>query len=275
MNFKFLSVCLYLFQILWTAPLPSSALLVVTYNILDDDNIQNDLYSYVNADVLCWQHRRAKIVDRIKALEPDVVCLQELNKASFEFFEKALEGFEGIFAKKGGSSSHGIGTFCKTHIFKGISHRAIAREGSCVCSTVPLEPTLFTTLFLENDRSITIVNTKIKWDKDAGPESSMGKHVQFILRSIFKTSTVIAGDLNMPPEHPLMQNFYLAGLYDGHSLVNTFSCYANWSFQKIDYILSTQDLKNVPINAPFAGIPLPNEDEPSDHLPIASLIIYE
>ncbi len=248
---------------------------IVTYNVLSDDYIMKGLYDHVNEEILEWQNRRDNIVKRIKTLNPDVICLQELNTTSFAYFKEALEDFEGSFAKKGSSSNDGVGTFCKKNAFRETSHKAVLCEGTSYCGCVPIQPALFTYLLLKNDKVITLVNTKIKWSCDKTPKGPQWNHVQFLLKSIPQTATIVVGDFNMESDHPFMQNFYSAGFQDRFS--NNYTCYANKNFQKIDYILSTSDLQNTPFESVSLSKahPLPNENEPSDHLPLGSVITYE
>ncbi|NDD98877.1 endonuclease/exonuclease/phosphatase family protein [bacterium] len=270
MNSKLIMIFMVFSQFIW-----ADSFRLVTYNILSDDYIVNGLYDHVNEEILKWQSRRDKIVERIKNLDPDVICLQELNTTSFAYFKEALEDFEGFFAKKGSSSNDGVGTFCKKNAFKETRHKAVLCDGTSNCGCAPTQPALFTNLLLKNDKVITLVNTKIKWSKDKTPSGPQWNHVQFILKSIPQTATVVVGDFNMESDHPYMQNFYLAGLQD--RFPNTYSCYANKNFQKIDYILSTNDLQNTPFESTSLSEaqPLPNENEPSDHLPVGSVITYE
>lgn len=270
MNFKILIIFLVFSQFI-----SADSFRIVTYNILSDDYIRKGLYDHVDAEILEWQNRRSKIVERIKNLDPDVICLQELNATSFAFFKEALKNFEGFFAKKGSSSNDGVGTFCKKKAFKEIRHKAVLCDGTSRCGSMPIQPALFTTLLLKNDKVITLVNTKIKWSEDKTPCGPQWNHVQFILKSIPQTATIVTGDFNMELDHPFMLNFYSAGLQD--RFTNAYSCYANKSFRKIDYILSTGDLQNTPFESASLSEarPLPNENEPSDHLPLGSVITYE
>ncbi|MBS0652369.1 MAG: endonuclease/exonuclease/phosphatase family protein [Verrucomicrobia bacterium] len=269
MNFKFLLILAFFSQVLC-----ADSFRLVTYNILSDDYAHGSEYDYVGKDLLDWQNRRSKIVERVKNLDPDVICLQEVDTDSFEYFKEAFEGFEGSFAKKGSSSKEGIGTFCKKDVFKETSHKAVLCEGTSNCGCAAVQPALFTKLILHDDQSITLVNTKIKYSKDLVPGGPIWNHVQCILKSIPKTAAIVAGDFNMEPGHPFMQDFYSAGLNDRSS---TYSFYEDGNFQRIDYILTTDDLKSVPIESISSNgeKPIPNEEEPSDHLPVGSVIAYE
>lgn len=272
MSFRLFFIFIAFSQMLW-----SDSFRLVTYNILSDDYLWDGVYDYVDNEILSWQNRRIKIVERIKKLDPDVICLQELNSTSFEYFKEALEDFEGSFAKKGNPSHDGVGTFCKKSVFKETHHRFVLCEGTSHCGRLPIQPALFTKLLLKNDKSITLVNTKIKWSQNTNPGDPVWNHVQFILKVIPEASTIVVGDFNMKPDHPLIHDFYLAGLQDVFSHESTYSCYANNEFKRIDYILATKDLKNALLeSAPFeTAKPLPNESEPSDHLPVGCVITYE
>ena len=277
MNFKFIFIFVLTLQMLWAGGSYADSFRLVTYNILSDEYLWDGIYDYVSDDVLSWENRRGKIIERIKELNPDVLCLQELNTASFECFKEALKAYEGSYAKKASSSDDGVGTFCKKYIFKETCHNVVFCDGTSNCGRLATQPALFTTLLFKDGKSILVVNTKIRWSKEIKPGNSASNHVQFILKSISKTGTVVVGDFNMKPDHPLMMDFYSAGLQDGFSHKNTYSCYANKEFQRIDYILSTRDLKSIPFESPFliTAQPIPNENEPSDHLPVGSLIVYE
>lgn len=272
MSFRFIIVFFAIFQIIW-----ADSFRLVTYNILSNDYLWDGIYDHVCEDILNWENRRVKIVERIKKIAPDVVCLQELNTVSFEYFKKSLEDFEGTFAKKGNSSHHGVGTFCKRGTFKKTHHRIVLCEGTSNCACRPVQPAIFTDLLLKNGKSITLINTKIKWIQNIKLGDPVWNHVQFILNSMTEAPTIIVGDFNMKPDHPLMHDFYSAGLQDGFLDKNTYSCYANKDFQRVDYILSTKDLKSIPIESfsLASAKPIPNENEPSDHLPLGRIIIYE
>lgn len=272
MNSKFFLICIFISQVLW-----AGSFRLLTYNILSDDYLWDGVYDYVNVDILNWENRRIKIVERIKNLDPDIICLQELNSTSFEYFRGTLNDFEGFFAKKGSESHDGVGTFCKKNSFKEIQHKAVLCNGTSKCGQLSTQPAIFTNFLIEGERSITLINTKIRWSQNSTPGDPIWNHVQFLLQSIPNTLTIIVGDFNMTPAHPLMQQFYKIGLRDGFADTNTYSCYANGDFLRVDYILSTKDLQNIP----FTNIslihphPIPNQNEPSDHLPLGSIITYE
>jgi endonuclease/exonuclease/phosphatase family metal-dependent hydrolase len=276
MNFRVLQQALLpIIFMAFSHSLCADSFRLVTYNILSDDFVQGGVYDAVSPAALDWDHRLDKIVQRLKSLEPDVICLQELNTGSFAYFKEALSGYESSFAKKGSSSDEGVGTFCKANVFKEASHRAVLCEGTSNCGCSAVQPALFTTLVLSNDKAVTLVNTKIKASVGTSPSGPSWNHVQCIIKSIPQSAAIVVGDFNMSSDHPFMGVFYSAGLNDPFSSAPSF--YENGVFQRTDYILTTSDLENTSLMTSLgkAGMPIPNEEEPSDHLPLASVIAYE
>ncbi len=269
MSFRYIFVLTFISSLL-----EAGSFRLVTYNILSDDFLWDEMYDFVDKDILFWPNRRVKIVERIKKLNPDVICLQELNSSSFEYFKESFPQFEGSFAKKLSGSEDGVGTFCRKNFFKAIQHEKKIDVSRTAFAT---QPALVTTLGLDSDRSVTLVNTKIKWSKTVRIGDSIWNQIQFILKTIPSKSTVIVGDFNIQPHNPIMNQFHLSGLQDAFSDKKTYTCFANDMYQRVDYILLSKDLQSVPIECLSldSAKPMPNETEPSDHLPIGCMVTYE
>ena len=76
---------------------------VLDYNILCDKYATRSQYKYTPAKALEWEHRRDLILNEIRVLDADIVCLQEVDQENFhEFFrrELALCGYKGMFWPK-------------------------------------------------------------------------------------------------------------------------------------------------------------------------------
>jgi len=76
---------------------------VVSYNILCDKYATTNQYGYIPSQALSWHYRKTVILDEIKYHNADVVCLQEVDRESFEDFfrrELAINDYKGVFYPK-------------------------------------------------------------------------------------------------------------------------------------------------------------------------------
>ena len=76
---------------------------VMDYNILCNRYATRTQYKYTPAKALEWEYRRDLILGEIKALDADIVCLQEVDQENYhEFFrrELAMGDYKGIFWPK-------------------------------------------------------------------------------------------------------------------------------------------------------------------------------
>ena len=83
-------------------PSPES-LSVMSYNILCDKYATISQYGYTPAKVLAWENRRDLILEEILNGDADVLCLQEVDRGSFqEFFQFRLASsdYKGVFHPK-------------------------------------------------------------------------------------------------------------------------------------------------------------------------------
>ncbi|KAL9105115.1 MAG: hypothetical protein Q9163_000033 [Psora crenata] len=81
----------------------SESLSVLSYNILCDRYCTTSLYGYSPAKALAWENRRDLILDEIRIRNADVVCLQEVDRESFQEFSQfslATHDYKGIFYPK-------------------------------------------------------------------------------------------------------------------------------------------------------------------------------
>ncbi len=107
----------------------SEVLSVVSYNILCDRYATTSQYGYTPSEALSWDYRKRLILEEINGYDADIVCLQEVERESFdEFFrrELALKDYKGVFwpksraktmAEKDAKLVDGCATFFKTSKF--------------------------------------------------------------------------------------------------------------------------------------------------------------
>ncbi|XP_074663119.1 protein angel homolog 2-like [Tubulanus polymorphus] len=94
----------------------------MTYNVLAQKLLEDNhyLYSHVNRQYLTWRHRKNELMREIKALSPDVLCLQEVDAEHYEnFFNPILInlGYLGNFKKRTGDKPDGCATYFKADKF--------------------------------------------------------------------------------------------------------------------------------------------------------------
>ncbi|CAD6337020.1 unnamed protein product [Miscanthus lutarioriparius] len=89
---------------------------IMSYNILADYNAQNhpDLYLDVPWDALRWDSRRRLIIREIRHWDPDLVCLQEVDRFQDIAAGMKSRGYEGIFQRRTGDTRDGCAMFWKS-----------------------------------------------------------------------------------------------------------------------------------------------------------------
>ncbi|ETN36919.1 uncharacterized protein HMPREF1541_07906 [Cyphellophora europaea CBS 101466] len=161
----------------------------LSYNILCERYATPTMYGYVPERVLSWAYRKTLILDEIREQNADIVCLQELDKNSYdEWFRGKLAevGYKGYFAQKSRAETlgenarfvDGCGTFWKDkkyiqlhadHLVLG--RKAVERPGAKasadMLNRVWQRDDIATVVFLENrvtGSRIIVVNSHIFWD---------------------------------------------------------------------------------------------------------------
>jgi len=147
------------------------------------------MYGFVPERVLSWAYRKTLILEEIKGIDADIVCLQELDKASYDDFfraELSIRGYKGYYAQKSRAETlgenakfvDGCGTFWKDkkymvldtqHLVLG--RKAVQRPGgkasADMLNRVWQRDDIATVVFLENrvtGSRVIVINTHIFWD---------------------------------------------------------------------------------------------------------------
>ncbi|AQL02957.1 Carbon catabolite repressor protein 4 homolog 3 [Zea mays] len=89
---------------------------IMSYNILADYNARNhpDLYLDAPWDAMRWDSRRRLIIREIRHWDPDVVCLQEVDRFQDIAAGMKSRGYEGIFQRRTGDTRDGCAIFWKS-----------------------------------------------------------------------------------------------------------------------------------------------------------------
>ncbi|KAH7549308.1 hypothetical protein JRO89_XS13G0012600 [Xanthoceras sorbifolium] len=93
---------------------------VVSYNILGDKNASKhkDLYPNVPSQYMKWSHRKRLISQELFGWNPDIICMQEVDRYFdlSSFMEKA--GYVGSYKGRTGDNIDGCATFWKADKFR-------------------------------------------------------------------------------------------------------------------------------------------------------------
>jgi CCR4-NOT transcription complex subunit 6 len=161
----------------------------LTYNILCERYATQTQYGYVPERVLTWAFRKTLILEEIREMNADIVCLQELDKNSYDDFfrgELSISGYKSFYAQKSraetlgdaGKFVDGCGTFWKDkkYVCLGteqfvLGRKAVDRPGAKasadMLNRVWQRDDIATVVFLENRVSgsrVIVVNAHIFWD---------------------------------------------------------------------------------------------------------------
>lgn len=99
---------------------------VVSYNVLADNCIRDGQYLYCPAEIRCMDTRHGTIINEIRTIDPDVICLQEVDE---DHFRKRLKpemeelGYAGV--NQATSDGQGLATFWRSSVFDMVKHRSI------------------------------------------------------------------------------------------------------------------------------------------------------
>lgn len=261
---------------------------VVTYNVLAPSHTHPDRYPYADAAVLSGERRAARVRDQLLALEADIYCLQEVEAPWLELFRNALEprGYAFCFAQKAAGKLDGCATFVRTRLLR---ERHVSRlfYGDAIASEPPTG-CLALVVFVEwQGLTLAIANTHLKWDAaDTPPQFRRG--VRQIRQLLAERDTLspanagwkanewlICGDFNCDANSPVGMELSQAGFRRAAGDQPTMFAPASTYFSApIDHIYVSGRLTASAASVAIlpTGLPLPNLEHPSDHLPVWSLI---
>lgn len=251
---------------------------VASYNILADAYAKPDRYPRTPAALLVGGARTPAIADTIALLDADVVCLQEVERATFEQLSAQLGalGYAGRLMLKTGGRPDGCATFTRNPVAVTGTHEHAYSDGSGHIALVVIADIEGTTT--------AVANTHLKWSPaDADPDE------QWAIRQISEIAAeldvvaascdarIVCGDFNALANSEVARAIESAGYTAAlGSLESAHTCNAHGRARKIDFIFHTDALRAFP--RPPAALtddtPMPSEAHPSDHLPIRSGFEY-
>lgn len=240
--------------------------LVVTWNVLATAYVRKSFYPHTPARCLDPTWRNAEIVKRAVALDADVLCLQEVDAEVFAMLRAKLAGHWSEHACKTNKPEGGA-TFVRHGIRIQKSERIAYRDGlesdsGHVGHVVEIE---------SGGARVTIVNTHFKWG-EGGWRMAEARAACDLVRDA--PAAILCGDLNVTTDSDVIRLLDENGFVDAHRAFEAPTCNSNGVAKRIDYVLVRGALRataRLP-RAIDALTPMPFDDEPSDHLPLAAVI---
>jgi mRNA deadenylase 3'-5' endonuclease subunit Ccr4 len=242
-----------------------------TYNILADAYVRRDRYRSSPPSTLEPGPRRRLLLDRIAALDVDLLCLQEVEPAAHEAIAARLgEGFVGAYAKR---ERHPDGA----SLFARRSCLGLER-----CETVRFRDdddrlALIGHLRL-GERRLIVASTHLQWCPDGTPaERHVGRAQMIELLDHLAAegggaTWIVAGDLNATSQSSVVAAATERGLVlSARNQRPWDTCNANGRPRKLDYLLVSAghlDPRPGALPALRRDTPMPSLTEPSDHLPL-------
>jgi mRNA deadenylase 3'-5' endonuclease subunit Ccr4 len=250
---------------------------VLSYNILVPHYAEHEKPSLKK---LPWKQRKETLANRVVQLEPDCICLQEVEH--FDQIAKCManRGYYGVFAKRNNSEKEGCATF--------YNHRKVDLLSSNKCYFNDGTGRMILQVVVKpknSDKKISLLNTHVIWESSTVERRSkeIKKTEEFAFeQSQNGQSVIVCGDLNTTRnDGDFLKGFLEKGFVDtvvqaGNSWKNSFvekDSNGKKYFTTYDYIFS----KNIQlVNADINGDPndlksdleYSTVKEPSDHLPI-------
>jgi len=241
-----------------------------TYNILAQAYCRPERYRGVPETALERTARRRRLLDRIAALNTDLLCLQEVEPDALDAIRATLPHHDAHFLQKR-DKPDGVATLYRRdrfalRDFTEIHYDAIEPGYDHV--GLILELTL-------DGLPIAIGNTHLRWQKRETPAKDHLGRLQFLelLERMPNGARLIAGDFNAGHDSLVLREGRSVGLAMGGCALRPWdTALINGNRRKLDYLLYSESLFR-PTPRPLPQLsrhaPIPDLVEPSDHLPLS------
>ncbi|XP_009789801.1 carbon catabolite repressor protein 4 homolog 3-like isoform X2 [Nicotiana sylvestris] len=187
---------------------PQERFTVVSYNILGDRNMSKhgDLYRNVPSNYLDWNHRKRVICEELLGLNPDIICLQEVDKYYdlLNVLEKA--GYLGSHKRRTGGSVDGCAMFWKADKFQLLEGESIEyrqyglRDNVAQLSVFKMHEAQSGRLVVGN---IHVLYNPSRGDVKLGQIRFLSSRAHILSEKWDTAPIVLAGDYNSTPQSPI------------------------------------------------------------------------
>ncbi|TYJ07488.1 hypothetical protein E1A91_A11G007200v1 [Gossypium mustelinum] len=178
---------------------------VASYNILADRNASKhkDLYLNVPSNYIRWGYRKRVLCEEIMRWNPDIICMQEVDKY-FDLrntMEKA--GYVGSYKRRTGDNVDGCATFWKPDKFRLLETESIEFKGFGLRDNVA-QLSVFEMCRVES-RRLVVGNIHVLYNPSRG-EVKLGQirflssRAQLLSNRWGNAPVVLGGDFNSTPQ---------------------------------------------------------------------------
>ncbi|MFT3713743.1 MAG: endonuclease/exonuclease/phosphatase family protein [Archangium sp.] len=242
----------------------------VTWNVLAQKYVFADRYPQCLPEALDATARRELLVRRMRTLEADVLCLQEVEPEVFSRLETDVFGatHTGVLALKPGRAE-GCALFARKTTFDWLEHWTVKFEhGDGLALGARLQ-------HRSAGVELAVISAHLNWEADSvAPERHRGlAQMQQLLTERLrapKARWLFAGDFNAISQSVVLERAYASGMAESCRTQRPWdTCNINGRCRKIDYLLFSEgalDPAPAPLPALRRDTALPSLTEPSDHL---------
>lgn len=259
---------------------------VATYNLLADSYIDYAKdYTDVDPAVLNPRHRWPRLIKRVRELDADVLCLQEVEPGFFAELEQALlsAGYIHRWRARAPCKPAGCALFLKSSL---VLEKSCSQhfEAGQVLKDKATHIAQHAVIDCVGGYKLLLVNTHLPPDKPEKPieERFGGKQAEELLtflrerREAFGYPSIICGDLNATPESDVVKRFLDAEYHELHDRHAPTYGRGRGGPRKLDHIFHSEGLRAEAFPTPTMNLERvpPNETEPSDHLPLVARFTF-
>ncbi|KAI5170648.1 CCR4-NOT transcription complex subunit 6 [Nematocida sp. LUAm3] len=215
---------------------------VGTYNILCPTYATNQAFAYVPNWVLQWENRRNMILQEISSYSTDILCVQEIDTASYlDFFREELKAqgeYESVFYQKSRAKNmseyekravDGCAIFWKGMFFQLVEQKCIflsqlfpSTSHEHISSRVSGRDNIALVVVLEREggRYMVVANAHMHWDPEYPDVKTLQgvmllKELNIIMGRYPGAELVVCGDFNSLPSSSLYEMFSSGELRPG------------------------------------------------------------
>ncbi|KAK9996422.1 hypothetical protein SO802_021108 [Lithocarpus litseifolius] len=207
---------------------------VASYNILGDRNASKhrDLYINVPSFYMTWERRKKVIYKELMGWNPDIICLQEVDKY-YDLLEILVKaGYVGSYKRRTGDAIDGCAMFWKANEFRLLEGESIEFKGFGLRDNVA-QLSVFE-MCKDESRRLLIGNIHVLYNPSHG-DVKLGQirvllsRAQILSGKWGNAPVVLAGDFNSTPQSAIYK--FLSSselnilLYDKRELSGQRSCH--------------------------------------------------